>query len=95
MDLHYKLRNFLDEEKKLRSFPAKRKMKLYALMYYASKFESGREYTEKEINAVINEHSVFNDPATIRRELYEYKFLNRKTDCSAYWLEENQPEIEE
>jgi len=45
MDLHYKLRNFLDEEKKLRSFPAKRKMKLYALMYYASKFESGREYT--------------------------------------------------
>ena len=82
------LKNFLNEEGQLKAFPAKRKMKVEALFYLAEKFEAGREYTEKEVNALLN-------PATLRRELYDYRFLGRNPDGSRYWLEEPQPVHEE
>lgn len=91
MELQDKLKNFLNSEGKLTVYPAKRNMKLLALAYYASKFESGKEYSEKKVNSIINDCSAFIDPATIRRELYTHRFFDRKLDCSAYWLEENQP----
>ena len=37
MELTHILRNFLDADGKLTAFPAKRKMKLYALLYLAQK----------------------------------------------------------
>jgi len=67
-------------------------MKLYVLMYFASKFV-GHKNILKRSKLAINEHSTFNDSATIRRELYDNRFLDRNKDCSAYWLEENQPEF--
>lgn len=36
----------------------------------------------------------FDDPATLRRELYDYKFLDREKDGSVYWLEYEQPTLE-
>jgi hypothetical protein len=87
------LKNFLDEGGVLRAFPAKFKMKIYALYYLASKFESGRLYSERDVNELLNQWSGFGDPATLRRELYNKRFLNRKNDCSAYWLEEKTPEL--
>jgi hypothetical protein len=93
MDLQDILCHFLDRKNRLIAFPAKRKMKLYALVYYTSKFESHKKYTEKEVNSIINEYSAFNDPATIRRELYDNRFIDRYKDGSAYWLEENQPKL--
>lgn len=38
MELTHILRNFLDATGKLTAFPAKRKMKLYTLLYLAQKF---------------------------------------------------------
>ena len=43
------LKNFLDAEEKLIAFPAKRKKKLYALIYLSGKLEAEHEYTEREI----------------------------------------------
>ena len=60
------LKNFLNEEGQLKAFPAKRKMKVEALFYLAEKFEAGREYTEKEVNALLNQWHTFGDPATLR-----------------------------
>ena len=91
MDLEQILRNFLDEKKRLISFPAKRKMKLYALLYLAQKFQPDRDYTEREINDSLLSWHTFADPATLRRELYEYHFLTRSRDGRLYRLAGEQP----
>ena len=95
MDLKHILRNFLDAEGKLTAFPAKRKMKIYALFYLAGKFEPDREYTEREINEVLYNWHTFADPATLRRELYDYRFLDRSADGKVYRFGSTQPTIEE
>lgn len=89
------LKNFLDPQGRLTSYPSKRKMKLYALIYLAEKIEKGNIYTEKEINAVLNKWHTFDDPATLRRELYTHKFLNRDSYGKEYTMEQHQPTIEE
>lgn len=90
-----KLSNFLDSEKRLIAFPAKRKMKLYALLYLSMKFEQNVVYSEKEFNEILNQWHTFGDPTTLRRELYNLKFIDRKPSGESYWLERTQPTIEE
>lgn len=68
----------------LTTFHLKEKSKLAVLRHIATKIEANRIYTEKEINAVLQ--AIYSDHVTIRRYLIEYGFLDRKIDCSAYWL---------
>ena len=91
MGLEHILRNFLNPTGKLTGFPAKRKMKVYALCYLAGKFPAERDFSEQEINEILLDWHTFADPATLRRELYEYHFLNRSRDGRTYRLAENQP----
>ncbi len=56
-----------------------------------TQFEARRKYTEKQVNAVLNAHHTFGDPATLRRELVNMKLLDRKSDCSEYWKEPQRP----
>lgn len=95
MELTYILRNFLDTKGKLSAFPAKRKMKLYALLYLAQKISADTDFTEREINDILLDWHTFADPATLRRELYDYHFLNRSLDGKVYRLAEKQPTPEE
>ena len=88
------IRNFLDEQGRLKSYPAKRKRQIYALVYLASKFERDRLYTEKEVNEVISNWHTFNDWALLRRDLLDARFLSRKPDGSEYRLNEPLPTIE-
>ncbi len=89
------LKSFLDSEGRLTAFPVKRKMKLYSLIYLSQKFEKDRVYTEKEVNALLNEWHTFCDPATLRRELYIHRFLNRDPYGKEYTMEAVQPTIDE
>lgn len=91
MDIKTELNNFLDKDGKLISYPSKRKMKIIALFYLASKIQSDIIYTEKEFNSLIVSWCLFNDPATIRRELYNYKFIDRTSNGLSYRLEKEQP----
>jgi len=86
---------FLDGEGRLISFPAKHKKKLIALWYLGGKIEANRQYTEPEINTLLNEWTLFRDPATLRRELYNKRLLNRTTDCRSYRKADNIPTFEE
>ena len=95
MELTHILRNFLDTDGKLSAFPAKRKMKIYCLFYLAQKFEAEKDYTEQEINNVLLDWHTFADPATLRRELYDYHFLDRSLDGKVYCLARKQPTLEE
>ena len=85
------LKNFLDGENRLKAFPSKRKLQLCAVRYLAEKFEPGRIYTEGEVNGILNRWHTFRDPETLRRELYQNHFLDRKRDGSAYWVESASP----
>lgn len=91
MELTHILRNFLDLDGKLTAFPARRKMKLYCLFYLAQKIEAGREYTEREIGNLLLDWHTFADPATLRRELYDYHFLDCIRDGKTYRLAPEQP----
>lgn len=85
------LKNYINKEGKLISYPSKRKLKIAEMFYIASKLESTSKYTEKEINLAINSVCDFNDAALLRREMYNYRFINRTIDGKEYWLEEEQP----
>ena len=95
MELTHILRNFLDATGKLTAFPAKRKMKLYALLYLGQKIPADTDFTEREINDILLDWHTFADPATLRRELYDYGFLDRSRDGKVYRLAQKQPTPEE
>lgn len=88
------LKNFLDSEGKLKQFPAKRKMKIIALFYLAQFFEAEKAYSEQEVNLLLYQHHTFFDPATLRRELYDFHFLDRSADGRIYTLAHPQPTME-
>ena len=75
---------FLDQNARLLAFPAKHKKKLLALWYLAGKLEGERQYTEPEINDLLDTWTCFHDPATLRRELYQKRLLDRTPDGSVY-----------
>ena len=93
MEINYSeiLKNFMDGEGRITIFPSKRKMKSYVLFYLAEKFEADTQYTEKEINELLKQWHTFSDPATLRRELYMYHFLDRSDDGKTYCLRKEQP----
>ena len=86
---------FLDAEGRLKQFPARRKMKILCLFYLAQKFDFHREYTESEVNLLLLDWHTFTDPAALRRELFDYRFLDRSRDGKVYRLAEKQPAPEE
>lgn len=70
----------------LKTFAMKEKNKLIVLRQIAKRFSPGRVYSEKEVNEILRE--VYEDFATLRRYLIEYGFMDRKSDCSQYWLKQ-------
>lgn len=89
------LKNFLDAQGRLTGFPAKRKRKVYALFYLAEKFQPNTVYSEQQVNELLLSWHTFADPATLRRELYDYHFLDRSLDGSSYRLSPCQPKPDE
>ncbi len=63
-------------------FPKKQKRKAAILRQLIKRFEIGREYTEKEVNAILSE--VYPDYVTLRRYLIDYGLLEREDDGSVY-----------
>lgn len=92
-NLEQDLKNFLDTQGKLIKYPSKKKPKILSLFYLSSKFEPGVQYTEKEVNALLNMWHNFGDPCMLRRDLYDRHFLGREKNGSRYWMEDPQPEL--
>lgn len=68
----------------LSSFPKKEKRKIIILQQLVRRFEPKREYSEKEVNAILE--AAFADYVTLRRYLIEYGFMDRVADGSRYWV---------
>ncbi|MFM6848502.1 MAG: DUF2087 domain-containing protein [Terrabacter sp.] len=56
--------------------PARRKVRAAVLLEVVSRFEPGRDYSEKEVNEVLL--GVHEDFAYLRRELVNYHYLDRE-----------------
>jgi hypothetical protein len=65
-------------------WPKKQADKLLVCQYLATKFKVNTEYTEAEVNEILNKWHMFGDWALLRRELYERKLLSRNQDCTIY-----------
>ena len=89
------LKSFMNENLQLVALPAKYKKKLIAYYYLATKIEVGQRYTESDVNNILNQWTVFHDPATLRRELYNKQLVNRTNDCNYYWKDEEHLSLEE
>ncbi len=74
-----------DNEGRLVRWPNKFAVQRIALWGLWLPFVMHRRYTEREVNALLNTLHAFGDPALLRRELVEMKFLARTADCREYW----------
>ena len=74
------------EPLKLKVFSKKEKKKIVILRQVAAQFETGRQYTEPEVNAILKD--IWEDFATMRRYLVEYGYLDRTKDGKTYWKHE-------
>lgn len=81
-----------DAQGRLVRLPNKYSVQQLACWALWTHFDARRKYTEKEVNALLNAHHTFGDPATLRRELINMKLLSRKSDCSQYWKEAQRPD---
>lgn len=70
---------------KLKSIPAQRKKERIVLEEIAKGFESGRIYTEREVNIIIADYH--DDFCTLRRDMISEQILDRNQE--GYWLKEN------
>ncbi len=73
---------------RLKIIPSKQKKKYLALIYISRLFEKGIHYSEKEVNEILID--VYFDYVSLRRDLIDYKFMERTKDGKAYWVKENE-----
>jgi hypothetical protein len=80
---------FLDGEGRIKQIPVPNRTKMPVLAYLAGKFEKERQYSEKEVNKIIDMWHTFNDYFILRRLLVDYRFLDRTPNGAKYWVIEN------
>ncbi len=87
MNRQHKLSGYTDEEGRFTRLPGRRQKKKLDLMLeeLAEKFVTDRNYTEMEVNEILNAFHTFGDPATFRRLLFGCGFLDRTKDGKKYW----------
>jgi len=71
-------------EGKLVKIPGSRKKREVILNWLVQQFEQGRQYPEKEVNAILR--NFHEDVATLRREMIGYHLLARESQV--YWRRE-------
>lgn len=75
----------LDGKGKVVRWPKKSAERRLVISYLATKFSVNFQYSEKEINEILNKYHTFGDWALLRRELYEQGYLGRTQNGSSYW----------
>jgi hypothetical protein len=67
----------------LKTIPAQRKKLEAVLRYVVKAFETGRRYSEKQVNEILGQYHA--DTATLRRELVGYALMKREGGGGEYW----------
>ncbi len=77
------LDTFLEPDGRIKAFPTQEKKFLVILRMVVKAFEPGVRYTEKQVNEILSRYS--DDTALLRRNLVEYKFMDRQGGGGEYW----------
>jgi hypothetical protein len=85
------LRPFVDDAGRLVQWPVRQKVQRMAAAHLATRFEPGREYTEREVNERLLDVHTFGDWALLRRVLCDWRFMERESDGSRYRLRPTEP----
>lgn len=80
------IKNYFHKTGHLKEFPSKEKKKIAVLRHILKSFKRGEKYNEKQVNLILKR--MYDDYVSIRRALIEYGFMDRKDDCSQYWVKE-------
>ena len=80
-----RLGRFLDDEGRVKAWPAKRKNQKLVLAHLASAFAVGRDYSEREVNGILQGAHTYGDWVSLRRALVDDRLLDREADGSRYW----------
>jgi biotin operon repressor len=75
------LKDFFHSDGSLRQLPMQRKKFLAVLKHIVKDIEPGREYTEKQINALLKRRHP--DTASLRRGMIDFRLMERKS--GVYW----------
>jgi hypothetical protein len=78
------LKNHLNPDGSIRQLPGQPGKLRVVLDYVVQHFESGRNYSEKEVNMILCRFH--EDVAGLRRDLVDRDMLKRESDGSRYWL---------
>ena len=70
------------EDGKLKQLPVKHLKRVIVLERILQDFESGRLYTEKEVNGIIERY--YGDYCTVRREMVDRGMMRRNQE--GYWV---------
>jgi len=77
---------FLDEKGRIIQLPIPNRTRRPVVAYLADKFAPERIYSEKQVNAIINDWHTFGDYFILRRLLIDYGFLARTPNGAEYWV---------
>lgn len=80
-----KINSSLDENGKIKAWPAKYAKQRAVLEYMSEKFNAGCTYTEKEVNEIITEWHTFGDLFLLRRGMIDEGLLRRTPNGAEYW----------
>src|SRR4030088_811157 len=75
------LKDFFHSDGSLRQLPMQRKKFLAVLKHIVKNIEPGREYTEKQMNALLERRHP--DTASLRRGMIDFRLMERKP--GVYW----------
>jgi len=88
---NYFMEKLINEIDGIIRFPKKTIDKKKVIQWLSTKFELDKEYSEKEVNKIIELYHSFNDTPLLRRELISQKYLKRENDGSKYWKTKTPP----
>jgi predicted transcriptional regulator len=77
------LNSYLNEDGSIRQLPNQQRKLDVILRYIVERFDFGKTYSEKEVNAMIG--SLHEDISGLRRDMISMGYLDRERDGSAYW----------
>ena len=75
----------INEFDRIIRWPKKYNDKKRILEWLSNKFKQRKNYSENDVNKIIEKYHAFNDVALLRRELISRKLLYRKNDGTQYW----------
>jgi len=77
------LQNYMTPDGRLKAIPTQQKKLLAVLRYVVREFEPNVRYSEEKVNEILDRFH--EDYARLRRELFEFGFMDREGGGGNYW----------